>query len=71
MITAGGGVVANGYLREFLERECADNGLIAVLPPKKMCTDNAAMIAAEGYIRYKAGDFADLTLNAKARVELG
>ena len=32
---------------------------------------NAAMIAAEGYIRYKAGDFADLTLNAKARVELG
>ena len=71
VITAGGGVVANGYLREFLERECADNGLIAVLPPKKMCTDNAAMIAAEGYIRYKAGDFADLTLNAKARVELG
>lgn len=70
IITAGGGVVANGYLREALSRECADNGLIAVLPPKKMCTDNAAMIAAEGYLRYVNGDFADLTLNASARVDL-
>lgn len=70
VITAGGGVVANGYLRDTLSRECADNGLIAVLPPKKMCTDNAAMIAAEGYLRYRAGDFADMTLNAKARVDL-
>ena len=70
VITAGGGVVANGYLRDTLSSECADNGLIAVLPPKKMCTDNAAMIAAEGYLRYKAGDFADMTLNAKARVDL-
>ena len=70
IITAGGGVVANGYLRDTLSRECADNGLIAVLPPKKMCTDNAAMIAAEGYLRYRAGDFADMTLNAKARVDL-
>lgn len=70
-VTAGGGVVANGYLRDTLTRECADNRLIAVLPPKVMCTDNAAMIAAEGYLRYIAGDFADMTLNAKARVELG
>lgn len=71
VITAGGGVVANGYLREALSRECADNGLIAAFPPKKMCTDNAAMIAAEGYLRYVVGDFADLTLNACARVALG
>ena len=28
------------------------------------------MIAAEGYLRYRAGDFADMTLNAKARVDL-
>ena len=28
------------------------------------------MIGAEGYLRYSNGEFADLTLNAKARVEL-
>lgn len=70
-ITAGGGVVANGYLRETLEKEAKKSGIKVVLPPKKMCTDNAAMIAAEAYLRYKSGDFADLTLNASARVELG
>lgn len=71
VITAGGGVVANGYLREILQSEGAKAGIKVVLPPRNMCTDNAAMIAAEAYLRYKNGDFADLTLNASARVDLG
>ena len=66
----GGGVVANGYLREKLKAACDKNGLKLVLPEKVLCTDNAAMIGAEGYLRYLNGEFADLSLNAKARVEL-
>ena len=41
-----------------------------ILPEKKYCTDNGAMIGAEGYLQYKKGNFADLDLNAKAVVPL-
>ena len=70
-IAAGGGVIANTYLRESLVRECAANGLRAVLPEKKFCTDNAAMIAAEGLVQYRARNFSDLSLNACAHIPLG
>ncbi|MBO4323605.1 MAG: tRNA (adenosine(37)-N6)-threonylcarbamoyltransferase complex transferase subunit TsaD, partial [Clostridia bacterium] len=69
-LTVGGGVAANGYLRESLTKKCADRSIKLVLPPKPLCTDNAAMIASEGLIQYKLKNFADLDLNAKARVEL-
>lgn len=69
-ITAGGGVVANGYLRDRMNFKCAKKGIKVVLPPKSLCTDNAAMIASEGYIQYLKGNFADLSLNASARVNL-
>ncbi|MDD6994563.1 MAG: tRNA (adenosine(37)-N6)-threonylcarbamoyltransferase complex transferase subunit TsaD [Candidatus Borkfalkiaceae bacterium] len=69
-VTAGGGVVANDYLRQTLAAECAKNGLRLVLPEKRYCTDNAAMIASEGLICYRHGIFADLTLNAKASIPL-
>lgn len=71
VITAGGGVVANGYLRESLTNKAAKKGIKVALPEKKFCTDNAAMIGAEGYLQYKKRNFADLTLNAKASVPLG
>lgn len=69
-ITAGGGVAANDYLREALTAECAKHGIKCVLPEKKYCTDNAAMIAAEGLIQYNAGNFAPLDLNAQAQIPL-
>ena len=69
-LAIGGGVAANGYLRNYLTEKCADKSIKLILPPKKLCTDNAAMIAAEGYVRYITGDYADLTLNAKASVPL-
>ena len=37
-----------------------------ILPEKRYCTDNGAMIAAEGFLQYKKRNFADLTLNARA-----
>jgi len=69
-ITAGGGVAANGYLRESLSAQCEKYGIKLVLPEKKYCTDNAAMIAAEGLIQYRAGNFATLDLNARAQIPL-
>lgn len=69
-VAAGGGVIANGYLREKLKEVCAKNGLKLVLPEKKHCTDNAAMIAAEGLVQYRAGNFSPLSLNAQASIPL-
>ncbi len=67
-ITISGGVAANGYLRKTLEQAVKDAGLKLVLPEKRYCTDNGAMIGAEGYLQYMHHNFADLTLNAKAVV---
>lgn len=69
-VTAGGGVAANSRLRDGLTDACGRAGLKLVLPEKKHCTDNAAMIAAEGLIQYKAGNFAGLDINAKAQIPL-
>lgn len=65
-VCLSGGVGANGYLRECLKEEAEKRGLKTVIPEKKYCTDNASMIASEGYLQYKAKNFADLTLNAQA-----
>ena len=69
-VTAGGGVAANAYLRESLSAACAAAGKKLVLPEIKFCTDNAAMIAAEGLLQYKAGNFAKLDINAAAQIPL-
>ncbi len=70
VVTAGGGVIANGYLRDTLTKACQKAGIRCVLPEKKFCTDNAAMIAAEGLTQYLAGNFATLGLNACAQIPL-
>jgi N6-L-threonylcarbamoyladenine synthase len=69
-ITAGGGVAANSYLRESLTAECAKAKIKLVLPERKFCTDNAAMIAAEGLNQYLAGNFAPMDINARAAIPL-
>ncbi len=69
-VTAGGGVAANTYLRESLKKACKKKGLKVVLPEKRYCTDNAAMIASEGLVQYRLGNFADMTLTAKASIPL-
>jgi N6-L-threonylcarbamoyladenine synthase len=36
------------------------------MPPLKLCGDNAAMIGAQAYYEYLAGNVADMCLNAYA-----
>ena len=41
-------------------------GAKVYLPPLSLCGDNAAMIGAQGYYEYLAGNIADMSLNAYA-----
>jgi N6-L-threonylcarbamoyladenine synthase len=65
-----GGVAANRALRDGLAAECAERGWSWSAPPLRLCTDNAAMIAAAGAARLRAGQRASLALNAEAGLVL-
>lgn len=67
-----GGVAANQGLRERLATEISKlpQQPKVIIPPLRLCGDNAAMIGAAAYHQFKAQDFADLTLNADPSLEL-
>lgn len=65
-IVVAGGVAANSHLRAALEELCKKKRLNLYLPPRSLCGDNGAMIAAQGYYEYLAGVRGDSSLNAKA-----
>jgi len=67
-VLLGGGVAANSVLREALERMCHRTEREFLVAPKPLCTDNAAMVASLAYYKYLAGDFADLSLEARATI---
>ena len=65
-LVLAGGVAANSHLRRALEELCAKNKYELVVPPLKLCGDNAAMVAAAGYFEFLQGNLADTALNASA-----
>lgn len=69
-IVAAGGVSANSQLRAMLTAECEKRGLSLYLPPLALCGDNAAMIGAQAYYEYQAGNTADSSLNAMATMSI-
>lgn len=69
MVLAGG-VSANKYLRQEMQKIADNNNVILSVPDFIYCTDNAAMIGAAAYPLYKMGKFADLNLNATSGSEL-
>ena len=68
VLVLGGGVAANSTLRTALQHMCdsSDPPLKLQVAPKQYCTDNAVMVASLAYYKFKAGLFADLTLEPKA-----
>ena len=69
-ILLAGGVAANQMLRSTLQAQAAKHQISLVLPSPRLCTDNAAMVAAAGSFRLAAGEHAGLDLNADPRLVL-
>lgn len=69
-IVVAGGVSANSQLRAMLEQRCKEKGYSLCLPPLSLCGDNAAMIGAQAYYEFLAGNLADLSLNAMATMPI-
>ena len=65
-----GGVAANSRLREAAQQVCARKGLTVHLPSLAMCTDNAAMVAATGWWRFKADGPSPLTIGVDPSLPL-
>ncbi len=64
-----GGVAANRGLREAVTREAAEKGFTVHIPSLDLCGDNAAMVAAVGYHRLKAGERAGMDDDVYSRMK--
>ena len=66
-IAIGGGVSANSGIRNALLKN--KKGWTVHIPKFSYTTDNAAMIGIVGYLKYKKGDFSDISVSAQARYQ--
>ena len=65
-LAVAGGVAANSRIRRDILTTAEELGAEVYLPPLSLCGDNAAMIGAQAYYEYLAGNVADMGLNAFA-----
>ena len=69
-VVVAGGVAANSRIRADFKRAAEENGFELFVPPLRLCGDNGAMVGAQGYYEYLAGNIAGSDLNAYATMEL-
>ena len=69
-IVVGGGVAANGRLRDKLTTACEFSSMNLHFPELKYCLDNAAMVGALGEELYRLGLKSDLYLTAVPNLEV-
>ena len=65
-IAVAGGVAANSRIRADIMAAADKLGATVYMPPLSLCGDNGAMIGAQAYYEYLAGNVADMSLNAYA-----
>jgi len=70
-VVIGGGVACNSSLREQLARACDTEGLRLAYTSVGLCTDNAAMVAAVGFMRYQSGQRSGLDADVYPNLRLG
>ncbi len=70
-VVLAGGVSRNSYIRGEFDKLAERQNVKIYYPEPILCTDNAAMIAAQGYYDFVAGKRADLHLNAVPNLKLG
>lgn len=69
-IAIGGGVSANSGIRKALKDAEHKHGWTPYIPKFEYTTDNAAMIAIVGYLKYLKKDFSDFDVMATARLKI-
>ena len=69
-IAIGGGVSANSGIRNALKNGEQKFGWTTYVPKFEFTTDNAAMIAIVGYLKYLDGDFSENHVTASARLKI-
>jgi N6-L-threonylcarbamoyladenine synthase len=69
-IAIGGGVSANSGIRKALKDAEQTFGWTSYVPKFEYTTDNAAMIAIVGYLKYLEKDFANFDVMATARLKI-
>lgn len=65
-VAVAGGVAANSHIRRDILAAAQQLGAQVYMPPLSLCGDNGAMIGAQAYYEYLAGNTADMSLNAYA-----
>ena len=69
-IAIGGGVSANSAIREALKKSEQKQGWKTYIPKTEFTTDNAAMVAIVGYLKYLKKDFTTQETTAKAGLKI-
>ena len=65
-VAVAGGVAANSTIRADMQAAAEKMGATLYMPPLHLCGDNAAMIGAQAYYEFLAGNVAGMELNAYA-----